>query len=204
LKSAKKEPGNKSRAVVKPGIPIRTCLAGLVLIILTTAFVEFSMGRRIWGVGGIAGFWSGDIWSEHNSQFLLDPYTFTHISHGILFYAILSLAFGTWPVTMRLMLAAGLEGAWEILENTDFIINRYRAETISLNYFGDSIVNSEGDILACVAGFWIASKLSKTATIVLIIGLEVGLLIWTRDNLTLNIVMLIHPSSAIRAWQLGH
>jgi hypothetical protein len=166
--------------------------------------VEFSMGRRIWGVGGIAGFWSGDIWSEHNSQFLLDPYTFTHISHGILFYAILSLAFGTWPVTMRLMLAAGLEGAWEILENTDFIINRYRAETISLNYFGDSIVNSEGDILACVAGFWIASKLSKTATIVLIIGLEVGLLIWTRDNLTLNIVMLIHPSSAIRAWQLGH
>jgi Protein of unknown function (DUF2585) len=204
LKSAKKEPGNKSGILVKPDIPIRTSVAGLVLIILATAFVEFSMGRHTWGIGGIAGFWSGDIWSEHNSQFFLDPYTFTHISHGILFYALLSLAFRAWPVTMRLMLAAGLEGAWEVLENSDFIINRYRAETISLNYFGDSVVNSVGDILACMTGFWLASKLPKTATIALVIGLEIGLLVWTRDNLTLNIVMLIHPSSAIRAWQLGH
>jgi hypothetical protein len=203
LKSAKKELGNNNRDVLKRDIPIRTCLAGLVLIILTSAFVELSMGRRIWGLGGIPGFWSGDIWSEHNSQFLLDPYTFTHISHGILFYALLTLAFRAWPLTMRFMLAAGLEGAWEVLENTTFIINRYRTDTISLNYFGDSVVNSAGDILACVVGFLLASKLPKTATIALAIGLEVGLLIWTRDNLTLNIVMLLYPSSAIRAWQLG-
>ena len=189
---------------MKSDIPMRTCVAGLVLIILSTAFVELSMGRRAWGIRGIAGFWSGDIWSEHNSQFLLDPYTFTHISHGILFYALLSLAFRTWPVSRKLLLAVGLEAAWEVLENSDFIINRYRAETISLNYFGDSIVNSMGDILACMTGFWLASKLPKTATIALVIGLEIALLVWTRDNLALNIVMLIHPSSAIRAWQLGH
>jgi Protein of unknown function (DUF2585) len=175
----------------------------ILLIMMSTAVVELLMGRGIWGTAGVAGLWSGDINSQHNSQFLADPYSFTHISHGILLYALLTIAFRKWPVAERFMLAVGLEGAWEILENTDLIINRYRAETISLNYFGDSVVNSMGDILACMLGFLLASRLPKRATMVVTLALELGLLLWTRDNLTLNIVMLIHPSRVIRAWQLG-
>jgi hypothetical protein len=174
-------------------------LAGLAL---AAALAEFGMGRRLWGIGGTPVFWSGDIWSEHNSQFVADPYSFTHVSHGILFYALVTLAFRKWPVRARLMLAVALEAAWEVLENSDFIINRYRAETISLNYYGDSVVNSMADIVACIVGFSLAARLPKKATIALTLSLELILLVWTRDNLTLNIVMLIHPSAAIRTWQL--
>ncbi len=184
-------------------IPIWICVSIVIGLMTATALLELSMGRKVWGTGGVAGLWSGDIWSEHNSQFLFDPYTFTHVSHGILLYALITLAFRKLPANTKLILVAGLEGAWEVLENSDFIINRYRAETISLNYYGDSIVNSMGDILACIVGFSLASRLPKRATLLLTICLEVGLLVWTRDNLTLNIVMLIRPSRVIRAWQLG-
>ncbi len=175
----------------------------MLALALAAALAELAMGRKLWGVSGVPGLWSGDIWSSHNSQFLFDPYTFTHISHGILLYAIVSIIAPKVPLWMRLVLAVGLEAAWEVFENTDFVINRYRAETVSLNYYGDSIVNSMGDILACVAGFAFASRFSRATTVVLFVALETVLLVWTRDNLTLNIVMLIHPSSVIRAWQLA-
>ena len=171
---------------------------------LAAAAAELALGRRIWGVGGIPGFWSGDIWSKHNSQFIFDPYTLTHITHGVLFYALLSLVAGRLPVDTRFTLATALEAAWEVLENTDFVINRYRMETISLNYYGDSVMNSMADIVACMVGFSIAARLPKPATIALTFGMEILLLIWTRDNLTLNIVMLFYPNGAIRAWQMGH
>jgi len=170
---------------------------------MLAAAAEFSMGRRFWGISGTPGFWSGDIWSSHNSQYLADPYTFTHITHGILFYAILSVLGPTLPTRTRLLAAVGLESAWEVLENTDMVIGRYRAETISLNYYGDSIVNSMGDITACMIGFILASRLPKRVTILTTVALEVGLLFWTRDNLSLNILMLLRPSHAIRMWQLG-
>ena len=170
---------------------------------LTAALVEFSMGRKIWGISGTAGLWSGNINSSHNSQFLWDPYTLTHITHGILLYAILALAFRTLPLSTRLILAVSLESVWEIIENTNFVIQRYRAETISLNYFGDSIVNSMGDILACMIGFLLASRMPTRVSVVCVLTLEILLLIWTRDNLALNVLMLIHPNSALRAWQMG-
>src|SRR5262245_35284053 len=172
------------------------------LLMLAAAAAELGMGRKVWGIGGTAGLWSGDIWSSHNSQFLFDPYTFTHITHGILLYAVLSLAFKKLPVSTRLLLAVGLESAWEVLENTTMIIERYRAETISLNYYGDSVVNSMGDILACMTGFIFASRLPKRVTILGAVGLELLLVIWTRDNLALNLVMLIHHSRAFRLWQV--
>jgi len=179
--------------------------SGLVIIIIgvAVAVVERFMGRALWGTQGIPGMWSGDIWSEHNSQFLFDPYTFTHVSHGMLLYTIAGLL--PWKSSARttVLYAAAVEGLWEIYENTDFVIQRYRTETISLNYFGDSIVNSMGDILACVAGFIIAGRLKNAQRIALIVCLELILLAWTRDNLTLNILMLIHPSAAIRAWQVA-
>ena len=120
-----------------------------------------------------------------------------------MFYALLTVAFRNFPAMSRLLIATGLEAGWEVLENTNFIIQRYRAETISLNYFGDSIVNSVGDILACIAGFTLASRLPKRVTIIGTIALELLLAVWIRDNLTLNLVMLIHPNRAIRTWQLG-
>ncbi len=181
----------------------RTRILALLLLMTVAAGAEYSMGRRLWGVSGIPGLWSGSIWSEHNSQFLLDPYTFTHVLHGVMFYALLSLLFRNLPVMSRLVIAVGLESGWEILENTNFIIQRYRAETISLNYFGDSIVNSMGDILACILGFTLASRLPVRVTIIGTIVIEVILALWIRDNLTLNLVMLIRPSHIIRMWQLG-
>src|SRR5262249_49747928 len=103
----------------------------------------------------------------------------------------------------RLWMAVTAEAAWEVLENTSVVIERYRAETISLNYYGDSVINSMGDILACVFGFYLASRLPTRVTVVGTIALELLLLFWTRDNLVLNVVMLIHPSAAIRTWQAG-
>ena len=178
-------------------------LAVTLLLFALTAVAEFAIGRRTWGVGGIPGLWSGDINSEHNSQFLLDPYTFTHVIHGVLLYALVTVVFRRASLATRLLIAIALECGWEVLENTSFIIDRYRAETISLNYYGDSIVNSLGDILACIAGVLLAARLPRRVTIIGVVAIEIILLVWTRDNLTLNIIMLIHPSQAIRAWQLA-
>jgi hypothetical protein len=176
---------------------------GIVLLMLCAGILEFWMGRRLWGTSGQAGLWSGDIWSSHNSQFLADPYSFTHITHGVLLYAVLALVLKPVPIPTRLLFAVGLESIWEVIENTNTVIERYRTATISLNYYGDSIVNSMGDILACILGFVLASRLSPRITIAGTIALEIVLLIWTRDNLTLNVIMLIHPMRALTLWQLG-
>jgi hypothetical protein len=170
---------------------------------VTAAITEFKMGRQLWGTSGTPGLWSGDIWSAHNSQFLADPYSFTHITHGVLFYALLSLAFKKAPAATRLLVAVGLESIWEVIENTNAVIERYRAATISLNYYGDSIVNSMGDIVACILGFVLASRLPRRVTIIGTVALEIVLLIWTRDNLTLNVIMLIHPMRTLTLWQMG-
>jgi hypothetical protein len=167
------------------------------------AAAELAMGRRPWGIQGRAGLWSGDIWSEHNSQFVADPYTFTHISHGVLFYGLTWLAFRGAPLTTRLLITIALESAWEVLENTDAVINRYRTATISLDYYGDSIVNSMSDIVACMCGFFLAFRLPKRVTVAGFIVVEVLLALWIRDNLTINIVMLLAPIRAIQNWQLA-
>jgi hypothetical protein len=175
----------------------------LIFLLLLTVAVEFSLGRKPWGVGGQPGVWSGDIRSEHNSQFIADPYSFTHITHGVLLYGLSSLALRSYPVSTRLVFVVTVESAWEVFENTDAVINRYRAETISLNYYGDSIVNSMTDILACITGFLLTARLPKRWTLVGTVMLEILLAVWIRDNLTLNIVMLLLPNDTIRVWQLG-
>jgi hypothetical protein len=182
---------------------MKSKIALVVLLMLAAASTESGMGRKMWGTSGTPGFWSGDIWSSHNSQYLLDPYVFTHTSHGVLFYGILSVIAGKLSVGARLVLAVALESGWEVLENTDMVIERYRAETISLNYFGDSIVNSMADIAACILGFVAASRLPRRATALGFVAVEIILVLWIRDNLALNILMLILPSRAIQAWQSG-
>jgi hypothetical protein len=162
------------------------------------------MGRPWWCRAGDAVPWSGDIWSRHNSQHLVDPYTITHVLHGVALYGVLwaLLRRFTGPQA-RAALALAVETAWEIVENTDAMIEHYRATTISLDYYGDSVVNSMSDIGAMMLGFWLARRIPTWASVVLIVVMEVAVAAIIRDNLALNILMLIYPLEAVKRWQMG-
>jgi uncharacterized protein DUF2585 len=179
------------------------CLGLAAAIICAAGLVEYSMGRVPICRCGYVKFWHGVVNSSENSQHLTDWYTFTHIVHGIGFYVLLWLVARRLPPEVRFVLAVALEAAWEVVENSSFIINRYRAATISLDYFGDSIVNSMSDIVAMMVGYWIAKRSPIWITAALVVGIEIALAIVIRDNLTLNILMLIHPFEFIKQWQLG-
>jgi hypothetical protein len=174
-----------------------------VTIVGVAAAAEFMMGRVPWCRCGYVKLWHGIVKSSENSQHLLDWYTFSHIVHGVGFYFLLWVFARHLPARVRFILAVVLEAAWEVLENTPFVINRYRAATIALDYYGDSIVNSMSDIAAMMAGFWIANKAAVWASVAVVALLEIMLAVLIRDNLTLNIIMLVYPLDAIRRWQLG-
>ncbi len=182
----------------------RAAIALAVLAIFAlTAVVELRMGRSPLGPDGRFGLWEGSIWSSAQSQRVADPYSFSHVVHGLLFFGLLWLVARRLPVERRFLLAVVLEAGWEVLENSPFIIDRYRAATIALGYEGDSVLNSASDVLMMSLGFLMASRLRLWLSVVAIVVMEVGCLLWIRDNLTLNIVMLVHPIEAIKAWQMA-
>ncbi|MDA1186088.1 MAG: DUF2585 family protein [Acidobacteria bacterium] len=175
----------------------------VALIVLATVAIEWWIGRLPFGPDGRFGWFEGDIWSAAQSQRVADPYSVTHLAHGFLFYGLLFLVARRQPMTMRLMAALTLEALWEILENSPIVIDRYRAVTIAQGYVGDSILNSVSDIAMAWIGFLLAWRLPVTVSVALVVVAEILMVYFYRDNLTLNIVMLLWPIDAIREWQMA-
>jgi hypothetical protein len=175
----------------------------VAVIVITSIIALNLLGRVWWCEAGDAMPWSWVVNSRHNSQHLIDPYSFTHILHGILEFWLIGLVFRKVPLAWRFVIAIFIESSWEVVENTNYIINRYREATISLDYYGDSILNSFADIICCGLGFLIAQKIKLWWSLAVFVVMEVILLFWIRDSLLLNILMLIWPLDAVKSWQTG-
>jgi hypothetical protein len=180
----------------------RTAMAA-ILILAATAALLLLMGRPPICTCGAIDLWVNESDSSRTSQMLADWYSFSHIVHGLLFYAALWLLFRKWPVERRFLVALAIEVAWEIVENTPLVINRYREETAALGYTGDSVINSISDVAMMAFGFLIARKLPVWWAIAFVVTLELIPLAVIRDNLTLNVWMLIAPNEALKTWQAG-
>ncbi len=175
----------------------------LILVVpLLLALALWAEGRMLFCSCGEFSLWVGNTCSSQNSQQLFDPYSFTHVLHGFLLFWLISLVFKNLSSPWQLTLASILEALWEVLENTSFIIDRYRAQTAALGYTGDTIVNSLGDLFCAVVGFLIARRLGLVRSLIVFLVLEVILFLWIRDSLLLQILMLIYPVNWIKALQM--
>jgi len=175
-----------------------------VAILVCAAGIELAMGRHPICTCGTIDLWVGARDSPRTSQMLADWYSLSHIVHGLLFYAALWLVARRWPVQSRFLAALLIEAAWEVTENTPFIIDRYRATTAAIGYTGDSVINSLSDMVMMALGFLLARKLPVWSAVLLVVALEIIPLLAIRDNLTLNVWALIAPNQSLQSWQAGH
>ena len=175
----------------------------IALMLITTAVMERSQGR-LWKSAGPGFFWTSDAWGPQTSQLFLDPYSFTHVLHGLMFAGLLTLLVRNVTTQWRLVMAIGIECTWEMIENSNVVIQHYRQATAAVGYEGDTILNSLGDIFSCGIGFLLATKLGWRWGVAMFAAVELMLTLWIRDSLLLEILMLIHPVNAIKVWQMGH
>lgn len=184
-------------------VSARQWVAASAATLALVALAQYSMGRELICKCGVIRLWVGQSIGPENSQQIFDWYSFSHVIHGIFLYAF-TYWIGKkrgWSVWQMLFFAVLLEGAWEVIENSSFIIERYRTATLSLDYYGDSILNSFFDSVSMIVGFFLARKLPIPLTVALVLALEFWVGYWIHDNLTLNVIMLVHPVDAIRMWQ---
>jgi hypothetical protein len=193
-------PDDSRKTLTRKTLPLLAAAAAL-----TSAAFELRSQGRLWlcSCGRVAA-WVGGAWSEETSQQLFDPYSLTHVLHGLAFCGLLSLLLPRVEWRWRLVMAVTLEALWEVVENTDFVIRRYREATAALGYAGDTVLNSLGDVVACALGFLIARRLGWLRSLALFVATELFLLFWIRDSLILNIILLLYPSGRLRSWQAGH
>lgn len=173
-----------------------------VLVVLLMILLLRAQGRLLLCACGYFEIWTSDTCSSNNSQHLFDPYSFTHLLHGFLFFWLATLLFKRFTPGRQLWIALLLESAWEVFENSRFVIERYRTATAALGYQGDTIVNSIGDLMWAIGGFLLARHLGVRRSIFVFLFVELILLLWIHDSLLLQIVMLVWPVDAIKSWQM--
>src|SRR5215217_523744 len=183
----------------RPGV-LQIVAIGLVLLLVVVSLR--AEGRMFLCSCGHFVLWTSDTCSSNTSQQLLDPYSFTHILHGFLFFWLIALLFKRMPRAWQFWLALLLESAWEVFENTSFVINKYRTETAALGYQGDTIVNSLGDLACALIGFVVARRLGVRRSLIVFVLIEAVLIFWIHDSLLLQILMLVRPVEAIKLWQM--
>lgn len=173
---------------------------GLSAVVLMMLVLRLS-GRIWWCKYGGFAIYVNEAWSSHTSQHVFDPYSLTHILHGVVLFWAAALIFKKASIDRRFLFAVGAEVSWELFENSSYVIRQYRENTASLDYFGDTIANSLGDVAATAAGFWIAARIGWRLSVALFLLIELILILWIRDSLLLNVLMLIYPVDWIKAWQ---
>jgi Protein of unknown function (DUF2585) len=175
-------------------------VAACVIVVLMSVLLR-AQGRLFICACGQVQIWTSDTCSSDNSQHLFDPYSFTHVLHGVMFFWLIALLFRRMAPGRQLLLALLLEAVWEVFENSSFVIDRYRTATAALGYQGDTVVNSIGDLLCALLGYLIARQLGIRRSIILFLLVELILILWIHDSLLLQILMLVRPVEAIKLWQ---
>ncbi|MEP6912935.1 MAG: DUF2585 family protein [bacterium] len=192
-----------THAALRPGSGRRLWPWLLIIAILGATAILLRLEGRLWICScGRLLIWVGQVCSSDNSQHIFDPYSFTHVLHGFLFFWLITWLVPRLKPVSQLSLAVAVEALWEVFENTNFVIERYRTATAALGYNGDTVVNSLGDIICCLLGFMIARRLGFRRSLIAFVALEIVLIFWIRDNLLLEILMLVAPVDVIRNWQM--
>lgn len=186
-----------------PAFLARGVILAAIGILAAQAAILLVMGQPAICACGYVKLWHGLPSSPETSQHVSDWYTFSHVLHGIVFYAALRFLFPRALAGALFIAAFAVEAAWEVVENTPFIIDRYRQLALAQGYFGDSVVNSLFDTLAAASGVAIARLAPVWITALTFAAIEAALAFAIRDNLALNVIQLIHPFEAITRWQTG-